>query len=74
MLNILRRIVQDVVDAPSFDHAINGLVEGVQSANAVLETRTCNVTFDDAIASVDDILGATADIGYKSSVMDTGGS
>lgn len=44
-------------------------VDGVQSANAVLETRTCSVTFNDAIASVDDILGATADIGYKSSVV-----
>lgn len=40
MLNILRRIVQDVVDAPSFGNAINGLVEGVQSA---LGTEVCSV-------------------------------
>jgi mercuric ion binding protein len=47
-------------------------VEGVQSVNAELKTRTCSVTFDDAVASIDDILGATANIGYKSSVVDAG--
>ncbi len=46
-------------------------VEGVQSANAELKTRTCSVTFDDAVASIDDILGATADIGYKSFVVES---
>ena len=48
------------------------LVEGVQAAKAELETRTCTVVFDDSIASVDEILGATADIGYKSTVIATG--
>ena len=47
-------------------------VEGVQSAKVELETRTCSVTFDDAIASVEDILGTTADIGNKSSVVTPG--
>jgi mercuric ion binding protein len=47
-------------------------VDGVQSAKAELETRTCSVTFDDATASIEDILGATADIGYKSTVLESG--
>ena len=47
-------------------------VEGVQSAKAELKTRTCSVVYDDAIASVEDILGATADIGYKSTLIETG--
>jgi copper chaperone CopZ len=47
-------------------------VEGVQSTNAELKTRTCSVTFDDAVASIEDILGATAAIGYKSSVVESG--
>lgn len=45
-------------------------VDGVQSANAEFETRTCSVTFDDAVASVNDILGATVDIGYPSTVAE----
>ena len=48
------------------------IVEGVQSAKAELKTRTCSVTFDDAVASIEDILGATADIGYKSSLVEPG--
>ena len=47
-------------------------VDGVQSAEAELKTRTCTVVYDDAIASVEDILGATADIGYKSTVIEPG--
>jgi len=47
------------------------VVEGVKSATAELQNRTCSVTFDDAIASVDDILGATANIGYQSSVIES---
>lgn len=47
-------------------------VEGVQAAEADLGTRTAQVTFDDAIVSVDDILGATAAIGYESSVLSAG--
>ena len=45
-------------------------VDGVQSAKAELKTRTCSVVYDDAIASIEDILGATADIGYKSTVIE----
>lgn len=48
------------------------LVEGVQSAKAELKTRTCSVVYDDAVASVEDILGATAGIGYKSTLIDSG--
>lgn len=48
------------------------MVEGVQSAKAELKTRTCSVVYDDAVASIEDILGATADIGYKSTVIETG--
>ena len=44
-------------------------VEGVQSANADLKTSTARVTFDDTVATVEDILGATADIGYKSTLI-----
>lgn len=47
-------------------------VDGVQSAKAELKTRTCSVVYDDTIASVEDILGATADIGYKSTVIEPG--
>jgi len=47
-------------------------VDGVQSAKAELKTRTCSVVYDDAIASIEDILGATADIGYKSTVIESG--
>ncbi len=47
-------------------------VDGVQAAEADLVTRTADVTFDDAIASVDEILRATAAIGYESSVLATG--
>jgi len=60
------------MNCPSCPYMIErsiSFVEGVQSATAALETRTCSVTFDDAIVSVDDILGATADIGYESSVV-----
>ena len=46
------------------------VVDGVQSAEAELKTRTLTVVYDDAIASVEDILGATADIGYKSTVIE----
>ena len=47
-------------------------VDGVRSAKAELKTRTCSVVYDDAIASIEDILGATADIGYKSTVIESG--
>ena len=47
-------------------------VDGVPSAKAELKTRTCSVVYDDAIASIEDILGATADIGYKSTVIESG--
>ena len=45
-------------------------VDGVQSAEAELKTRTCTVVYYDAIASFENILGATADIGYKSTVIE----
>lgn len=45
---------------------------GVRAAEADLGTRTAQVTYDDAIVSVDDILGATATIGYESSVLTAG--
>jgi mercuric ion binding protein len=47
-------------------------IDGVQSAKADLKSRTCSVVYNDAIASVEDILGATADIGYKSTVIKQG--
>lgn len=47
-------------------------VAGVESAKADLGTRTAQVTFDDTIASVDDILEATAAIGYESTVVAAG--
>ncbi len=40
MLNTLRRIVQDVVDASTFEEALRGLVVGVQAA---LGTQVCSV-------------------------------
>ena len=63
------------MDCPSCPYMIEQsvlFVDGVQSAEAELKTRTCIVVYDDAIASVEDILSATADIGYKSSVVDPG--
>jgi len=49
-------------------------VDGVKSAAAVFKDRTCSVVFDDAVTGVDDILKATANIGYKATVIksDTG--
>lgn len=61
------------MNCPSCPYMIEqsiSFVDGVQSANAELETRTCSVTFDDAIASIEDILGATADIGYRSTLIE----
>lgn len=46
------------------------VVEGVQSAKVELKTRTCSVTFDDAVASIEDILGATAGIGFRSTLIE----
>jgi hypothetical protein len=51
----------------------NSFVESVQPSNAELETRMCSVTYDDAIDSVSNILGETADNGYKLSLIETGG-
>ena len=45
------------------------VVDGVRSADAGLATRTCSVTFDDAVATVEKILGATAGIGYPSTII-----
>lgn len=56
---------------PYMVEKVISVVEGVKSATAELHNRTCSVTFDDAIASVDDILGATANIGYQSSVVES---
>lgn len=47
-------------------------VDGVQAAGSDLVTRTTDVAFDDAIASVDKILRAIVAIGYESSVLATG--
>lgn len=47
-------------------------MEGVRAAEADLETRTAQVTFDDVIVSGDDILSVTAAIGYESSVLTAG--
>lgn len=47
-------------------------VAGVRAAEVDHRTRTAQVTFDDAIASVDDILGATAAIGYESTLVAAG--
>lgn len=60
------------MNCPSCPYMIEqsiSFVDGVQSADAELETRICNVTFDDAVATVEDILGATADIGYPSTII-----
>ncbi len=63
------------MDCPSCPYMVERsvrLVDGVHSANAELKTRTCSVVYDDAIASIEDILGATADIGYQSTVVESG--
>ena len=63
------------MDCPSCPYMIEQsvmFVDGVQTATADLKSRTCSVVYDDAIASVEDILGATADIGYKSTVIEPG--
>lgn len=60
------------MNCPSCPYMIEqsiSVVDGVQSADAKLETRTCSVTFDDAVATVEDILGATAGIGYPSTII-----
>lgn len=60
------------MNCPSCPYMIEqtiSFVDGVQSAKAELETRTCSVTFDDAVATVEEILGATADIGYESTLV-----
>ncbi len=60
------------MNCPSCPYMIEqsiSVVDGVQSADAELETRTCSVTFDDAVATVEDILGATEGIGYPSTII-----
>lgn len=60
------------MNCPSCPYMIEqsiSVVDGVQSADAELETRTCSVTFDDAVATVEDISGATAGIRYPSTII-----
>ena len=60
------------MDCPSCPYMVEQsvmFIDGVQSAKAELKSKTCAVVYDDTIASVEDILGATADIGYKSTVI-----
>jgi mercuric ion binding protein len=47
-------------------------VEGVKSVKATMEDRSAAVTYDDAMTTVDVIRGATAAIGYDSTVVETG--
>ena len=47
-------------------------VEGVKSVAATMDDRSATVTYDDAVTTVDAIRGATAAIGYDSTVIDAG--
>ena len=48
--------------------AISG-VDGVQSVETSLESRTAQVVFDDAITTSDEITLATQAVGYESSLL-----
>lgn len=52
--------------------AIND-VNGIKSVEATMEGRTATVTFDDQITTVEEIMSATAGIGYESSLIDDDG-
>lgn len=54
------------------ESAING-VNGIKSVDATMEGRTATVTFDDQITSVEEIMSATAGIGYESSLIEGDG-
>lgn len=54
---------------PYVVQAALGGVEGVRSVTADADTRTAQVVFEDAIASVSTILAATKNAGYPASVI-----
>ncbi len=47
-------------------------VEGVKSVEATMDDRSATVIYDDAVTTVDAIRGATAAIGYDSTVVEAG--
>ena len=47
-------------------------VAGILAVEAMMEDRSATVTYDDAIASLDNITQATANVGYPSSLFNTG--
>ena len=54
---------------PYVVQAAIGKVEGVKAVTADVDSRTANVIFDDAVATVDAILAATSNAGYPASVI-----
>lgn len=46
------------------------MVEGVKSVEATMEDRSATVTYDDTVTTVEAIRGATAAIGYDSTVVE----
>lgn len=47
-------------------------VDGVMTVTADVESRTASVVFDDAVASLDVILSATANAGYPATPVPAG--
>lgn len=45
-------------------------VDGIKAVEATMEDRSATVTFEDTLTSIKAIQQATADIGYRSSVID----
>lgn len=46
-------------------------IKGVKLVEATLEDRSATVTFEDTVASIEEITQATKDVGYESSVVNS---
>jgi mercuric ion binding protein len=48
------------------------VLDGIKSVEATMEDLSATVTYDDAVTNVEEIRQATANVGYPSTVMNTG--
>lgn len=57
---------------PFIVQAAIGDVEGVQSVDTDLDSRTAVVVFDDELTTIDDIMFASAVVGYEAFLIEDG--
>tara|TARA_R110002049_G_scaffold92285_1_gene229030 strand:- start:90 stop:383 length:294 start_codon:yes stop_codon:yes gene_type:complete len=60
------------VSCPYMVKKVISRVPGVLSVSATMQDRSATVSFDDTKATIDDLLLATASIGYPSAVTSSG--